>query len=344
VIELRSVVERTRLLDPGGTEVEQVIEHRIDPLTSTVASVNTALGAKAKAFLGVADLDLLRDVEQRSRQGCPFCSAAEKGTRFPPGFVEGGMIRFGRSLAVPNLFSKCSVDSVVIVDHDAHVLFPKQLPRESLATALQAAAEVVRRARAQDASLVHHVAGMNFLHPGGSSVPHPHLQVHVRSVPYGAIARWEQLAGEFLARTGQPYWRALIEQERAAGARHVGATGRVEWLCPWAPAHEKEVWGILPGASSLVELGEEDAAAFAAGIARVIAEYEDGGSHAFTLALCSSPAAGGRAFALQVRICARPAFQPLYSNYDTWFAPKFLGDYVHTEAPEALAARLRARW
>jgi galactose-1-phosphate uridylyltransferase len=344
VIQLRAVVERARLLDPSGSEVEQVIEHRVDPLTGAVASVNTALGAKAKAFLGAADLDLLRQLEERSRTHCPFCSASEKGTRFLPGLVEGGQIRIGRSIAIPNLFSKCALDAVVIVDHAAHVLFAKQLPEASLATAIQAAAEVVRRARAQAPSLVHHVAGMNFLQPGGSSVPHPHLQVHVRGVPYSAVARWEALSEEFLARTGQPYWRTLVEEERAAGARHVGATGRVEWLCPWAPVHQKEVWGVLAGASSLAELDEADAAAFAAGIARVVAEYEDAGSHAFTLAFCSSPAAGGRAFALHVRICARPAFQPLYSNYDTWFTPMFLGEDVHTESPEALAARLRARF
>jgi len=38
-------------------------------------------------------------------------------------------------------------------------------------------ARVTRRARAYDAFLVHHIAGMNFLGPGGSSVPHPHFQV-----------------------------------------------------------------------------------------------------------------------------------------------------------------------
>ena len=51
-----------------------------------------------------------------------------------------------------------------------------------------------------------------------------------------------------------------------------------------------------------------------------------------------------RAFALQVKLCARPAFRPLYTNYDTWFAPKLVGDDAYTEAPEQYAARLKARW
>ena len=47
---------------------------------------------------------------------------------------------------------------------------------------------------------------------------------------------------------------------------------------------------------------------------------------------------------LHVKLCARPALKALYANYDTWFAPKLLGDDVHTEAPERYAERLRARW
>jgi len=78
-MELASITERTFLIDPGGNRNEQAIEQRIDPLTGTVASVNLALGEKAKAFLGSADVEMLRDFETRSKAGCPFCSAEEKG-------------------------------------------------------------------------------------------------------------------------------------------------------------------------------------------------------------------------------------------------------------------------
>jgi len=97
--------------------------------------------------------------------------------------------------------------------------------------------------------------------------------------------------------------------------------------------------------ASLAGLGDEDAAGFGEGIAKVISYYESLGNHPFTLAYFSSPQPGGEAdFSLQVRICSRPAFRPLYSNYDTWFTPKFLGDDVHTQAPEQYAGALRQRW
>jgi len=344
MLELSSVIERTQLVDPAGKRTEQVIEHRTDPLTSTVASINTVLGEKAKAFLGAADVEMLRHLQETSRQGCPFCAAPEKGTRFLPEFVKEGQIRIGDSIAMPNLFSKCAFDSVVVIDQTRHVLFPSQIAPASLGTAVRAAVELVRRARSHDPSLVHHVAGMNFLHPGGSSVPHPHFQVHVRSVPYSGIARLLRESAAFQARAGRSYWDLLLETEREIGARYVGRTGRVEWLAAWAPAHQKEIWGVLPGVSSLAELGDGDAEAFGAGISRVASFYEESGTHPFTMAFFSSPAAGERHFDLQVRLCSRPAFKALFANYDTWFTPKLIGDEVHTEAPEQYAARLRGRW
>jgi galactose-1-phosphate uridylyltransferase len=345
LIPLSAVVERTRLFGPDGGELEQVIEHRVDPLTSQVASVNAMLGEKAKAFLGAADVALLEELQESSRAGCPFCGAARSGTRFPPEFAAGGLLRLGDTLAIPNLFSKCARDAVVVVDCTEHALFASRLGADDLANAIRLCAEIVRRARAADPAAIHHVAGMNFLQPGGSSVPHPHFQVHARGVPYSGVARLARAGAEFLARTGEEYWAALLAREQREGARWIGATGRVAWLAPWAPAHQKEVWGVLPGTGSLAELGDADAAGFAAGIARVVTSYERAGSHAFTLAFLSSPEPGrARELALQVRLCARPAFRPLYANYDSWFTPKLLGDEVHTEPPEAWAARLRAAW
>jgi galactose-1-phosphate uridylyltransferase len=343
-MELVSVTERTTLIDPAGKPAEQVIEHRTDPLLGTVASINTALGEKAKAFLGTADVDLLTELQEKTKATCPFCAAAEKGTRFLPDVAPEGQLRIGAALAMPNLFSKCGFDSVVVVDPSRHVLFPSLLSKDALGDAVRACAELVRRARRHDPALVHHLAGMNFLNPGGSSVPHPHFQVHVRSVPYSGIARATRLAAEHAERSGESFFAALLARERQLGARWIGATGAVQWIAAFAPAHQKEIWGILPGTASLAALSDADAAAFGDGIARVVSSYEESGVHPFTLAFHSSPDAAAKGWALHVKICSRPAFKPLYANYDTWFGPMFAGDEVHTEAPEGYAARLRQRF
>lgn len=349
MLDLSSTFETAVLLDPAGHRSEQRIEHRRDPLTGSVASINLALGEKAKAFLGTADLALLDELQEKSRSHCPFCAAAEKGTRFPPGmephFPAGAQLRRGGTVACPNLFSKCALDAVVVIDHTRHELRASRFSVGALGDAVALSADLLRRARALDPTLVHHAVGMNFLQPAGSSVPHPHFQVHARSVPYTGVARALEASAAFRARTGRSFFEVLVEEEKALGLRHVGSTGPVEWLAAFAPAHQREVWGVLPGVASLAALTDAQAQAFAAGLAQVAAAYEEGGTHPFNLIFYSSPSPDDAAhFALHVRLCARPAFRSLYSNYDTWFTPKFLGDDVHTEPPEAIAGRLRARW
>ncbi len=344
-MELVAITEKATLIDPSGQLTEQAIEHRTDPLTGQVASVNLALGEKARAFLGVADLALLEDLQEKSRAGCPFCGAPEKGTRYDPGFAPEGQLRFGGALAMPNLFSKCARDSVVVLDVANHVLLPSRIGAPALGNGIRAAVELVRRGRAAEPRNVHHLVGMNFLPPGGSSVPHPHFQVHVRGVPYSGVARLLERSAEWRRRTGRDFWSTLVESERAAGVRYLGRDGPVEWLAAFAPSHQREVWGMVPGTGSLAELDEAGVDGLAAGLSRVFSYYEEVGAHPFTLAFLSSaePGRGGE-YALQVRACSRPPLKPLYVNYETWFGPMFAGDEVHTEAPETYAAALRARW
>lgn len=88
-----------------------------------------------------------------------------------------------------------------------------------------------------------------------------------------------------------------------------------------------------------------DAEGFAAGISKVISLYEALGSHPFTFAFFSSPSTGtGEHFSLHVKLCSRPPFRSMYSNYDTWFTPKLVGDDAHTMAPEHYAELIRRHW
>jgi galactose-1-phosphate uridylyltransferase len=228
-----------------------------------------------------------------------------------------------------------------VVSHREHTLFPSRIPPADFGNAVRVGIDLLRRAK-ERYGLPHHILGMNFLHPGGSSVPHPHLQANARGMAYSGVERVIGLSRAYREASGGSYWDELLETERREAARYLGVTGEVEWIVPFAPAHQKEVWGIFPGAGSLLELDDAAAEAFGAGIASVASFYEREGHYAFTLAFFSSPAVGAADhFSVQVRLCARPAFKPLYSNYDTWFVPKIIGDEVHTQAPEEYAGRIR---
>lgn len=343
MIEFKVFKEKTVLFDPEGRLFEQEIEHRVDPLMGNVASINTFLGEKAKAFLGAADTDLMRELEEKTKSTCPFCNVFEKGTRFNEDFDAEGRLVKERSIAVPNLFSKCSFDAVIIINYQNHTLFPKNIAVEDFANTISLASEIIKRVKAKDSSLVHHVLGMNFLNPGGSSVPHPHFQLHIRTVPYSKLEMILSLSKAYYDRYGKNYWHELCEMERQSD-RFIGEKYNISWFAAFAPSHQREIWGILRGKSSLTQISEEDALGFAEGIAKVVSFYESVGTHPFTLAFFSAPTPCDEFFTLQVRICSRPAFKSLYANYDSWFNPFFMGDEVHTEAPESYAKGIKALW
>ncbi len=76
MIRFESIVEKALMKGPAGEPMVQTIEHRRDPLTASVCSINGFLGEKAKAFLGVADVEALRKLQEDSRATCPFCESS----------------------------------------------------------------------------------------------------------------------------------------------------------------------------------------------------------------------------------------------------------------------------
>ncbi len=342
MIEFKKIIEKTVMFDPEGNFLEQVIEQRIDPLTGNVASINTFLGEKAKAFLGTSDISMMLELQEKTKDNCPFCNVFQKGTKYRKDFNEEGFFRKNNSVAIPNLFSKCTFDSVIIINYKNHTLFPKKIDAKDFASAISLAKEILLKARDYDSGLMYHVLGMNFLNPGGSSVPHPHFQLHIRKVSYSGITRLIELSKGYFERFSRNYWDVLIEEEKRLNERFLFDIGDTSWLASFAPQHQKEIIGIIKGKSSLVDITEEDGERFALGISKIISFYEDINFHPFTLAFYSSPNANDRDFfSLQVRICSRPAFKKLYSNFDTWFVPKFIGDEAHTEAPEEYARKIK---
>ena len=345
MLEFKKVMERTFMVDSEGKQFEQIIEQRVDPLTGNVASINTFLSEKAKAFLGNSDIEVMKELESKTKENCPFCHVFEKGTKYVKSFCPEGHFVLENSVAMPNLFSKCTFDSVLIINYKNHTLFPKKIDTHDFANSITLAKEILERALQYDKELVHHILGMNFLNPGGSSVPHPHFQLHIRKIPYSGVDRIIELSKIYFKNSGENFWQCLYNEEKKKSERFIGEEGDVFWLAPFSPSHQREIWGILKGKSSLLDINKEDIQNFARGISKIVSYYEDINNHPFTFAFFSSPDPERRDyFWLQLRICSRPAIKNLYSNYDTWFAPKFVGDEAHTTAPEEYAKQLREKW
>lgn len=341
-MEFLSKKEKVFMIDPSGKRIEQTVEHRIDPLTGSVCTINIFLGEKAKAFLGNADVQLLKKLQEDSRNGCPFCSVLESGTRFNEDFVKEGYLIRDESVAVPNLFSKAGMDAVIILNYKRHTLFPSEISERDIANAIKVGMDFIRRGKSLNQDAVHHIMGMNFLHPGGSSVPHPHFQVQMRNVPYSGILRLVNSSRDYFHKNGKNYWIELIEKEKSEGKRYIGSTGDVEWIVPFAPSHQKEIWGIYLAKGSFFDAPYDVAEGLSMGISKIISFYEKEGHYAFTFSFFSTPEEGsGQYFPLHVRLAARPAFRALYPNYDSWFLPKMIGDEVLVISPEEYAQRIK---
>jgi len=345
MIEFKKTIEKAKMIDPSGNLLEQKIEQRIDPLTGNVASINSFLGEKAKAFLGYSDIEIMHDLEEKTKENCPFCNVFDKGTKYTEDFCKEGRFILGNSVAMPNLFSKCTFDSVIIINYKNHTLFPKKIDVQDFYNAIRLGKSIIEKAKVYDSSLKHHVLGMNFLNPGGSSVPHPHFQLHIRQIPYSGVYKLISLSNIYFKSHGKNYWQVLYDEEKSLNERFIAEDGDVFWVSAFAPSHQREIWGILKGKSSILEMNDLDAKNLAKGISKIVSYYEDINNHPFTLAFFSSHDNNfSDCFWLQVRICSRPAFKNLYANYDTWFAPKFIGDEAHTTAPEEYAKHLRETW
>jgi UDPglucose--hexose-1-phosphate uridylyltransferase len=326
----------------GMEFAEDRIEVRTDPLTGMTAIASAGLEAKEEMFLGKTDWAYTDLLVARSREGCFFCpeKVLEATPRYPEELVPGGRLERGRALVFPNLFPLAGMHAVVTFP-GKHYLRPSEFTPSLLEEGLGAALDFARRAAGFSPAMNHVEVCCNHMLPGGASLVHPHFQVFGgQTVPWQVALYWKRSAA-WLATTGQSYWRALVDQELAAGERYVWGAGGVHWLVPFAPAGAREAIAVVPSASRLTQLGDEHVAALACGLTRILTWYEDEGLSAFNFTLFGGRLDGEEAgFPVVLRVVARTAFKQDYRT-DDYFLQKQLGGELMFAAPEEMAARLR---
>lgn len=344
MIRFESSAEKAGFLSPlaGMAFTEQVIEVRRDPLTGATAISSPALAAKEEVFLGRTDWEHAEELGRRSRPGCFFCpeKVLAATPRYPDAVVEGGRLTRGRALAFPNLFPLAALHAVVTFP-ERHFLRPSGFAPDLLEDGLGAAVDLAARAERALPGLAHLEVCCNHMLPAGASLVHPHLQVlGGPGVPSRVRSAWEASAA-FRDRHGVSYWEALVAEERARGERFVGEEEGCAWLVPFAPAGNREVVAVVPGAARVSALRPGQVAVLARGLSRVLAWYEREALSAFNFTLGGGPPAPGpSAHPVVLRVIARSAFRPDY-RADEYFLQKQLGSELVFQAPENVAATLR---
>jgi len=261
-------------------------------------------------------------------EGCFFCPGmVEEATPTYGDWFGEDRGSWGEATSFPNLNPYGGYSNVVALTED-HYRPIDGFSASVFEDGLSAAVEYVRRAMDHDESAALGSVNMNFLRPAGASLVHPHLQTLVDDRGTNEQRRLLSASRYYREQEGENYWAELVAAE-AGGDRHVGTTGDVEWLAPYAPKHHRHLLGIAPVAG-LPDPGGDLVGAFAEGIANVLEYYGAAGHNSFNLALYL---AEDPAMPPVVELVGRAVFEEFYWS-DSPFFTVLHGEGVVDEAPE----------
>jgi len=329
-----------RFIAPEGNEVELIIELRTNPITFRTSRVTLSrIGEKEKGTesLPAPPPDADRKVE------CPFClpQVMTKTPQCVAEFLPSGRLVCGNSLLFPNLFPYGRYSAVSLFD-DTHFVEIGTAPVHSYRDSLLNSAEYLRRIREFDPQALYMAITQNHLPSAGGSLLHPHLQVHADRLPSNHHRFLQRRAEEYRAETGSFIFSDYARHEREDGRRYIGNTGRWQWMAAFAPEGFYEIWGILPGYTSVKDLGEEDWENLAQGIIKVQKFYRSLCRNGYNFGLLSIED-GNDYFEMRAIILVRSNFAPWVRNDHTGYEV-MLGDMATFVQPEETARLARRIW
>jgi galactose-1-phosphate uridylyltransferase len=247
----------------------------------------------------------------------------------------------GQSILFPNLFPYAAYSAVSLIDERHFVEIGTAAARDYADCFINAAA-YLKRIRETDAEAVYMAIAQNHLPSAGGSLLHPHLQVHADRVAFNHHRFLESRSRAYRRAAGRGLLADLLAHERKAGERMIGRTGPWEWLAAFAPEGFYEIWGILPGCTSMVALDEAAWESLAEGVLNTQRFYRSLCRNGYNLGLMSveTPAS---ALELRVVVMVRSNYAPWVRNDHTSFET-MLGDMATFHAPEETARMARAFW
>jgi UDPglucose--hexose-1-phosphate uridylyltransferase len=330
-MELKRRILIAQMIDTeSGDQTETPVEVRIDPLTGHSSRI-----LQQRGLMPPNDFDLATFARENESR-CPFCpDRIEKLTpRLPPGLDPGGRIVRGEAVLFPNLHAYSSHSSVSVYSPRLHYLpleaMTERLVADNIATQVAYANAVM----AADPASRWASINANHMLPSGSSLFHPHRQGVVDSEPTTLQRMLADVPGD--------RFDAYLEAERRAGERHLGDTGRIEWVVSFAPIAPAELRAFFRGVCSPAELDDGLVAELAHGLALAFSAYAEMGLESFNLAIYGVPV-GTAGYPLNLRLAARSNLRPFYRS-DSTFLERMHWEGAIDLAPETVAEQIGDRF
>ncbi len=345
-IEFRKHTQKSTIHNPmmNNDLDTQELEIRKDPLTGAQSVFNPRLQDKVAMFYGSSDMALIEKMAKESESRCFLCEDrwAAMTPTYPTDVVPEGRIQVGQAVLFPNIFPAGQIHAVIRVG-EKHYVPLDQFNAAPVEEAFQASLELAQ-ALSKDKSVKYLTLNGNYLGPAGASIAHPHFQMMGGDLPFTFLESLLDAGERYYEAHHSCYWYDLVQQEKVAGERYIGATGPVEWITAFSPQGANEVMGVLTKRTHFREMDIDDVKGLAAGLVKVLHGYAGMGISTFNFALYSGPLDQRReSFRCFIRIISR---QNVYENYrtDDYFLQKLLRNELILTPPEVLAGSMRQQF
>jgi galactose-1-phosphate uridylyltransferase len=142
-------------------------------------------------------------------------------------------------------------------------------------------------------------------------------------------------ANGYYQHSGDYLFSSYLSREKDDGPRYIGATGSWEWVAAFAPEGFFEIWGILPGKTSLQQPEVSDWEDLVQGVFNIQRFYRSLNRNGYNLGLLSVEVPTS-CLELRLVIMVRSNYAPWVRSDHTGFEV-ILGDMTTFIAPEQTA-------
>ncbi|MDM8515443.1 galactose-1-phosphate uridylyltransferase [Desulfobacterales bacterium HSG16] len=339
-------------IHPSGQPVEQKIQIRTNPITGRTCRI--AFAREDEKEPGTEHLPSPPPDADKT-DNCPFCLPQVLSLTpelpqkfFPSGHQaenqvenQAGRMVYKESILFPNLFPYGSYSAVSIFDN-RHFVEIGTATSLSYTNCLINCCNYLKKIISIDKKAVYMAITQNHLPSAGGSLLHPHLQINADKAASNHHRFLRDRANDYYTRKGTYLFADYLNNEIEDKTRYIGATGRWEWMAAFAPEGFFEIWGILPGKTSVFQIQDEDCRNLAQGIVNTQKYYRSICRNGYNLGILFVEDDKSH-LEIKVSIMARSNYAAWVRNDHTGFEV-MLGDMATFVRPEKTAEEARKFW
>lgn len=329
-----------RILEPDGTPAIKPVEIRTDPVTGRSCRITFA---RAKEAASGKPPFPPPPPGANNTSSCPFCRPQlyERTPMLATGLATSPRLEHGKSVLFPNLFPYGRYSAVSVFDNHHFVEIGTAVPK-TYADCFINCSRYLKKVRGTDNEAVYLAITQNHLPSAGGSLIHPHLQAHADRIPANIPRFLEQRTADYYAKTGHLLFSDYLTHEQEDTSRLIGRTGDWHWLAAFAPEGFYEIWAILPGVVSLLEMDENHWHDLAAGVVNTQKFYRSLNHNGYNLGLLAVERQNSR-LEMRLRMLVRSDYDQWTRNDHTGFEV-MLGDMATFIPPEQTAEMAGKFW